>query len=50
MKALFGEKQMREAQRLLKELEKGNTGAVRKDDAIILPHDVYLHVTHWNGM
>lgn len=49
-KALFGQKQMTEVQRLLKELEKGNTGVVRKDDAIILPHDVYLQVTNWNGM
>lgn len=49
-KALFGKKQMTEVQRLLKELEKGTPGVVRKDDAIILPHDIYLHVTHWNGM
>ena len=50
LKALFGQKQMKEVQRLLKELEKGNTGVVRKDDAIILPHNVFLHVTNWNGM
>ena len=50
MKALFGEKQMKEVQHQLNQLEKGTPGVVRKDDAIILPHDVYVHVTHWNGM
>lgn len=50
LKALFGKKQMTEVQRLLKELEKGNTGVVRKDDTIILPHSVFLQVTNWNGI
>lgn len=41
---------MTEVQRLLKELEKGNTGAFRKDDAIVLPHNLFLQVTNWNGI
>lgn len=50
VKALFGKKQMKEVQRQLKELEKGTPGVVRKDDTIILPYNVYLQVTNWNGM
>lgn len=50
MRALFGKKQMTEVQRQLKELEKGTPGVVRKDDAIILPHSIFLQVTNWNGI